>query len=95
MNEEADLIPAFFKEAGATYPYKIIEIIPFWNTLGSGKDTPGVKYLWNGNEIKYYWGITDDKFVGEDLKKAFEELEIYHSLFISTISASFFKTKLM
>lgn len=67
MNEEADLIPAFFKEAGATYPYKIIEIIPFWNILGSGKDTPGVKYLWNGNEIKYYWGITDNKFVGNDL----------------------------
>ena len=82
MNEEADLIPAFFKEAGATYPYKIIEIIPFWNTLGSGKDTPGVKYLWNGNEIKYYWGITDDKFVGEDLKKylnqSYEELKKTH-----------------
>lgn len=82
MNEEADLIPAFFKEAGATYPYKIIEIIPFWNALGSGKDTPGVKYLWNGNEIKYYWGITDDKFVGEDLKKylnqSYEELKKTH-----------------
>jgi hypothetical protein len=82
MNEEADLIPAFFKEVGATYPYKIIEIIPFWNTLGSGKDTPGVKYLWNGNEIKYYWGITDDKFVGEDLKKylnqSYEELKKTH-----------------
>lgn len=79
MNEEADLIPAFFKEAGATYPYKIIEIIPFWNTLGSGKDTPGVKYLWNGNEIKYYWGITDNKFVGDDLNKylnkSYEELK--------------------
>jgi hypothetical protein len=67
MNEEADLIPAFFKEAGANYPYKIIEIIPFWNVLGSGKDTPGVKYLWNGNEIKYYWGTTDTKFNGDDL----------------------------
>lgn len=79
MNEEADLIPAFFKEAGATYPYKIIEIIPFWNILGSGKDTPGVKYLWNGNEIKYYWGINDNKFVGSDLtnylKKTYPELK--------------------
>ena len=62
MNEEADLIPAFFKEAGADYPYKIIEIIPFWNALGTGKDTPGVKYLWNGNTYKYYNGITDNKF---------------------------------
>lgn len=79
MNEEADLIPAFFKEAGAAYPYKIIEIIPFWNLLGSGKDTPGVKYLWNGNEIKYYWGINDNKFVGSDLnvylKKPYAELK--------------------
>jgi hypothetical protein len=62
MNEEADLIPDFFKFAGAKYPYKIIEVIPFWNVLGTGKDTPGVKYLWNGNEYKYYFGITDNKF---------------------------------
>lgn len=79
MNEEADLIPAFFKESGAEYPYKIIEIIPFWKILGSGKDTPGIKYLWNGNEIKYYWGITDNKFVGSDLNtyinKSFQELK--------------------
>lgn len=79
MNEEADLIPDFFKAAGTTYPYKIIEIIPFWNILGSGKDTPGVKYLWNGNEIKYYWGITDNKFNGNDLntylKKSYPELK--------------------
>lgn len=66
MNEEADLIPDFFKEAGANYPYKIIEIIPFWNLLGTGKDTPGVKYLWNGNEYKYYYGITDQKFNPQD-----------------------------
>jgi hypothetical protein len=62
MNEEADLIPDFFKFAGAKYPYKIIEVIPFWNVLGTGKDTPGVKYLWNGNEFKYYYGITENKF---------------------------------
>ena len=62
MNEEADLIPDFFKFAGAKYPYKIIEVIPFWNVLGTGKDTPGVKYLWNGNDFKYYYGITDNKF---------------------------------
>lgn len=69
MNEEADLIPDFFKEAGAEYPYKIIEVIPFWKVLGSGKDTPGVKYLWNGNEYKYYWGITDNKFDPIDYQK--------------------------
>lgn len=67
MNEEADLIPDFFKEAGANYPYKIIEIIPFWNMLGKNRDTPGVKYFWNGNEIKYYDGIKDNKFNGSEL----------------------------
>ena len=79
MNEEADLIPAFFKEAGAEYPYKIIEIIPFWNALGTGKDTPGVKYLWNGNTYKYYYGITDNKFNPIDyqelINKQFSELK--------------------
>lgn len=68
MNEEADLIPEFFKYAGAEYPYKIIEVIPFWTVLGTGKDTPGVKYLWNGNEIKYYFGITNDKFNAEEFE---------------------------
>jgi hypothetical protein len=69
MNEEADLIPSFFKEAGAEYPYKIIEVIPFWNVLGSKRDTPGVKYLWNGNELKYYDGINDNKFDVQDFQK--------------------------
>ena len=69
MNEEAYLIPDFFKEAGAEYPYKIIDVIPFWKVLGNGKDTPGVKYLWNGNELKYYWGITDNKFNPVDYQK--------------------------
>ena len=79
MNEEADLIPAFFKETGAEYPYKIIEIIPFWNALGTGKDTPGVKYLWNGNTYKYYNGITDNKFNPIDyqelINKPYSELK--------------------
>jgi hypothetical protein len=69
MDEEADLIPAFFKYTGAEYPYKIIGVIPFWKVLGDGKDTPGVKYLWNGTEYKYYWGITDNKFDVVDFQK--------------------------
>jgi hypothetical protein len=79
MNEEAFLIPDFFKAAGANYPYKVIEIIPFWNILGKDRDTPGIKYLWNGNEIKYYDGIKDNKFDGKDLSiylaKTKEELK--------------------
>jgi len=69
MNEEADLIPEFFQFAGAEYPYKIIEIIPFYKLMGSGIDTPGVKYLWNGNEIKFYYGITDKKFNAAEFKE--------------------------
>jgi len=79
MNEEADLIPAFFKETGAEYPYKIVEIIPFWKLLGTGKDTPGVKYLWNGNEYKYYYGITENQFNPKDyqelINKSYTELK--------------------
>lgn len=79
MNEEADLIPTFFQFAGAEYPYKIIEIIPFWKVLGANKDTPGIKYLWNGNEYVYYWGITENKFNAAEfqklVKKPFSELK--------------------
>jgi hypothetical protein len=79
MNEEADLIPDFFKVAGAEYPYKIIEVIPFWKVLGSKRDTPGVKYLWNGNEYKYYDGIGENKFNPNDyqklINKPFSELK--------------------
>jgi hypothetical protein len=44
-------------------------VIPFWTELGSGRDTPGVKYLWNGNEFKYYDGINENKFNGAEFKK--------------------------
>ena len=79
MNEEAELIPDFFKFAGTEYPYKVIEIIPFWKLLGTGKDTPGIIYLWNGNKIKEWDGINDKKFVGSELqtilKKNYSEIK--------------------
>lgn len=79
MNEEPEKIPDFFAETGAKYPYKIVEIIPFWTMLGTGKDTPGVKYLWNGNEYKYFYGINDNKFIPSEyqaiINKSFEELK--------------------
>lgn len=79
MNEEAELIPDFFKFAGAEYPYKVIEVIPFWKLLGTGKDTPGIIYLWNGNKIKEWNGINDKKFVGSELqtvlKKNYSEIK--------------------
>jgi uncharacterized membrane protein YphA (DoxX/SURF4 family)/thiol-disulfide isomerase/thioredoxin len=73
MNEEAYKIPEFFKIAQAIYPYKIIEIIPFWNELGDNRNTPGVLYLWNGNKIKMYDGIDTNQFNGKALEKMVKE----------------------
>lgn len=69
MNEEPEKLPTFFEFAGTKFPYKMIDVIPFWTELGSGRDTPGVKYLWNGNEFKYYDGINENKFNGAEFKK--------------------------
>ena len=69
MNEEPEKIPTFFEFSGTKFPYKMIDVIPFWTELGSGRDTPGVKYLWNGNEFKYYDGINENKFNGAEFKK--------------------------
>lgn len=68
MNEEPEKIPEFFAFAGANYPYKIIEVIPFWKLLGNSRDTPGIIYLWNGNKIKEWDGINEKKFVGSELQ---------------------------
>lgn len=73
MDEEADLIPDFFKHAGAEYPYKVIDIITFWKVLGNSKDTPGVIYQWNGNKIKEWDGINEKKFVGSELLKLYKK----------------------
>jgi thiol-disulfide isomerase/thioredoxin len=62
MDEEASLIPEFFDVAGSTYPYKIVDIIGFWKILGTNKDVPGVKFIKDGKEIKYYFGTANDKF---------------------------------
>ncbi|MFL9844417.1 MauE/DoxX family redox-associated membrane protein [Flavobacterium rhizosphaerae] len=73
MNEEADLIPDFFEYAGAKYPYKIIEIATFWKVLGMSKDTPGVLYIWNGNVVKEWEGINENKFNPAELKTALKK----------------------
>lgn len=56
MDEAAEEIPNFFKIAGASYPYKVVDVIEFWNAIGNEKDVPGVCYLWNGNIMKFYSG---------------------------------------
>ena len=73
MDEEVDKIPAFFDIAGKKYPYQIVDVISFWNVLGNTRDTPGVKYIWNGNEIKFYDGINENKFNATELKKTIKK----------------------
>lgn len=70
MDEEANLIPEFFQFAGSEYPYKIIGVIDFWKHLGMGKQVPGIKYLKDGKEIKYYFGTEGvSKFNADEFKK--------------------------
>jgi thiol-disulfide isomerase/thioredoxin len=69
MDEGPEEIPAFFKFAGAEYPHYVMDIIEFWQTIGNGRDTPGVAYLWNGNVQKFYSGIDKEKFNKDEFKK--------------------------
>lgn len=69
MDEEAEKIPDFFKYAGKQFPHKVIDIIPFWTKLGTGKDTPGVVYLHNGNVVKFFDGIAEKAFNSKALEK--------------------------
>lgn len=68
MDEEAELIPAFFDYAGSKYTYQVLDVASFWQAIGGAKDTPGVIYLWNGNVIKEYDGINDKKFKMKEFK---------------------------
>ncbi len=72
MDEEANLIPEFFKEAGCHYPYQVLSIPQFWDLMGSGATTPAVFCLWNGNVVKSFEGIEKNQFEAEGLKKALE-----------------------
>ena len=73
MDEEADLIPDFFKFAGKQYPYKVLDVGTFWKTIGMQNDTPGVIYQYNGNKIKEWDGINERKFVASELKQAIKK----------------------
>ena len=68
MDEETDLIPAFFEYAGAKYPHQVLDVGKFWQTLGGNRDTPGVFYIWNGNVVKTYDGIETNAFKMKDFK---------------------------
>ncbi|MEN9400803.1 MAG: hypothetical protein RL632_1906 [Bacteroidota bacterium] len=69
MDEEAELIPDFFAFAGSEYTYLVLDVVSFWKTLGSSKDTPGVMYYWNGNLMKEYNGIAEKKFKEGEFRK--------------------------
>jgi hypothetical protein len=62
MKEDVDQIPNFFKKAGCTFPYQILEIPDFWTLMGNG-NTPSVTAMWNGNVLKAWDGIEKNKFV--------------------------------
>ncbi|HLP54707.1 MAG TPA: MauE/DoxX family redox-associated membrane protein [Fluviicola sp.] len=67
MDEEAELIPAFFEFAGAKYTHSVLDIATFWKTVGN-RDTPGVFYIWNGNIVKVYDGIEGNAFKAKEFK---------------------------
>jgi thiol-disulfide isomerase/thioredoxin len=69
MDEEAEKIPDFIKYAGKQFPYKVIDVIPFWTKLGTGKDTPGIVYLHNGNVVKFFDGIAEKAFNSKAIEK--------------------------
>lgn len=69
MEEEVFKIPEFFKIAEFIFPHYIVDVPKFWQTIGEGS-TPGVFYLWNGNIIKSFQGIKEEKFEAAALLKA-------------------------
>jgi len=70
MDEETFKIPEFFTETKSNFPYFVMSDIPaFFKLLGNKATTPGINYLWNGNIIKAYQGIEDQKFNASELVK--------------------------
>ena len=73
MDEAPEEIPNYFKFVGSEYPYMVMDIIKFWETLGQNRDVPGVMYIWNGNIIKFYNGTKEggskDAFDKNEFKK--------------------------
>lgn len=70
MNEEPEKIPEFFEKAGRKITHTVLDVGTFWSVLGMKRDTPGVLYLWNGNEVVFFDGIKENEFTTEKLKTA-------------------------
>lgn len=75
MNEEPEKIPGFFEFAGRKFSHTILDVGAFWTLVGS-RDTPGVLYLWNGNEVAFFDGINENEFKPEKLRKALDKMRI-------------------
>lgn len=73
MDEGPEEIPAFFDFAGAQYSHQVMDIVSFWELLGMSKDTPGVVYLWNGNERYFSDGIDANAFSESALRKELDK----------------------
>jgi hypothetical protein len=68
MNEEVFKLPEFFKETQSDFPYKVMDdFTQFFKLLGTGANTPGVFYLWNGNIVKSYEGVGSNAFNAAEL----------------------------
>ena len=70
MEEEVEKIPDFFDFAGGEYNYRILDIASFYDVLTWERDTPGVFYMWNGNIIKEFDGVSEKSFNAEELVDA-------------------------
>ncbi len=75
MNEEPEKIPGFFEFAGRKFSHTILDVGAFWGVVGN-RDTPGVLYLWNGNEVAFFDGINENEFKPEKLRKALDKKRI-------------------
>lgn len=73
MDEETELIPEFFEQAGAKYTYKILDPASFYTVMGPKNDTPAVFYIWNGKVIKNYSGTDAQKFNAPEFKKIIQK----------------------
>jgi thiol-disulfide isomerase/thioredoxin len=76
MNEEPEKIPEFFEKAGRKITHTVLDVGTFWSILGMKRDTPGVLYLWNGNEVVFFDGIKENEFTAEKLKAALAKEKI-------------------
>ena len=73
MDEETEKIPAFFEKAGRKISHTILDVGAFWGAIDTQRDTPGVLYLWNGNQVIFFDGINDNEFKEDKLKKALQK----------------------